>query len=148
MTEGDIHTILDNCLIMLQNKTRGRIEIFKEYTDSQYKLECNEGRMHQAFLNILSNAVQSIRNEGKIVIKTSIEGGNLEVSVTDTGCGISEENLPRIFDPFFTTREPGKGTGLGLAITYNIINEHNGKIICHSKMNEGTVFFVTLPVKI
>jgi len=96
----------------------------------------------------LSNAVQSIKKEGKILIKTSIKGGNLEVLVSDTGCGISEENLARIFDPFFTTKEPGKGTGLGLSITYNIINEHNGRIICHSKMNEGTEFFVTLPAKI
>jgi len=148
MTKGNIHAIIDNCLIMLQNRTRDKIEISKEYTDKKYVLECNEGRMHQAFLNILSNAVQSIKKEGKILIKTSIKGGNLEVLVSDTGCGISEENLARIFDPFFTTKEPGKGTGLGLSITYNIINEHNGKIICHSKVNEGTKFFVTLPAKI
>jgi PAS domain S-box-containing protein len=148
MTKGNIHTIIDNCLNMLQNKTRDRIEIYREYTETEYVLECNEGRMHQAILNILGNAVQSIRSEGRISIKTSITGEKLEISISDTGCGISEENIPRIFDPFFTTRETGAGAGLGLYITYNIINEHNGNIYCHSKLNEGTEFIITLPAKI
>jgi signal transduction histidine kinase len=104
--------------------------------------------MHQAFLNILANAVQAIKDEGKIKIKTSIVGDNLQISIKDSGCGISDENLARIFDPFFTTKEPGKGTGLGLSITYNIINEHNGKIHCHSNLNEGAEFIIALPIKI
>jgi PAS domain S-box-containing protein len=147
MTNCNIHNIIDNCLIMLQSRTRDRIEIVREYTGKEFVFECNEGRIHQAFLNILANAVQSISFEGKISIRTALSEEKLEISISDSGCGISEENLARIFDPFFTTKDPGKGTGLGLSITYNIINEHKGKINCISKVNEGTEFIITFPVK-
>ena len=148
MTRCNIHLVIDNCLVMLQNNTRHRITVNRQYTDKEYELICNEGRMHQAFLNLLANAVQSIKDEGNISIKTSISGEKLEISISDDGCGISEDNLARIFDPFFTTKEPGSGTGLGLSITYNIINEHNGSIKCNSKLNKGTEFIVTFPAKI
>jgi PAS domain S-box-containing protein len=147
MTRCNIHLIIDNCLVMLQNNTRHRITVNREYTGKEYELICNEGRMHQAFLNILANAVQSIKNEGKISIKTSITGETFQISISDNGCGITEKNVARIFDPFFTTKDPGMGIGLGLSITYNIINEHNGSIICNSILNEGTEFIVTLPAK-
>jgi signal transduction histidine kinase len=66
----------------------------------------------------------------------------------DTGCGISEENLPKILDPFFTTKGPGKGTGLGLSITYNILKEHDGSIEFESKLGEGTTTKITLPINV
>ncbi|MCP3941735.1 MAG: hypothetical protein GY710_09680 [Desulfobacteraceae bacterium] len=72
---------------------------------------------------------------------------NVVVVISDTGCGIEEKYFLKIFDPFFTTREIGKGTGLGLNISYNIIKEHNGKIDVKSKIDEGTTFTITLPIK-
>jgi PAS domain S-box-containing protein len=148
MTKCDIHLVIDNCLVMLQNQTKNRITITKDYINRPFVLICNEGKMHQAILNLIANAVQSIEKEGSISIRTSFVRDHLELSISDTGCGISEENISRIFDPFFTTKETGKGTGLGLSITYNIIHEHNGSIHCNSKMNEGTIFIVNLPVQI
>jgi len=148
MTLCDIHIIIDNCLVLLHNQTKNRIIIDKDYTKEPFELTCNEGKIHQAILNLLANSVQSIGKEGTISIRTSLAGEKLELIIADTGHGISEENISRIFDPFFTTKEPGKGTGLGLSITYNIILEHNGEINCISKLNEGTQFIIYLPVRI
>ncbi len=145
--EYDIHSIIDHCLVMLQNEIKNRIEIKLEYTQIPFKLTGNEGKLHQAFLNILANAVQAIEGSGKITIKTQIDKETIAVKITDTGCGITKENLTRIFDPFFTTKEPGKGTGLGLSITYNIIKEHQGTITCNSTVNAGTTFVIQLPAQ-
>ena len=68
------------------------------------------------------------------------------LEVSDTGCGIPEENMHRIFDPFFTTKEPGKGTGLGLSTSYGIIKENGGDISVKDTGPDGTVFIVELPL--
>jgi signal transduction histidine kinase len=68
------------------------------------------------------------------------------LEVSDDGCGIAEEDLPRIFDPFFTTKGRGKGTGLGLSITYGIVQEHGGALTCDSVVGQGTRFTLTLPL--
>jgi signal transduction histidine kinase len=67
------------------------------------------------------------------------------VEVTDTGCGISPDDLPRIFDPFFTTKQPGHGTGLGLSISHSIVKDHGGGIWAKSSLGAGATLFVTLP---
>lgn len=134
----NIHTIIDNCLVMLQNETKNRIEIEKNYTPLTYSLSANEGKMHQAMLNILSNACHAIETKGKIVIVTNLKAEILTISITDNGAGMSKEVLSKVFDPFFTTKDPGKGTGLGLSITYNIIKEHGGEIEIKSTPGIGT----------
>jgi len=144
--QSNIHAIIDNCLIMLQNETKNRIEILKNYTSIPCCLYGNEGKLHQAMLNILANAVQAISDKGTITITTEVDGQKLCISIADDGCGISLEAMPKIFDPFYTTKEPGKGTGLGLAITYNIINEHNGKIEFDSTPKIGTQVKITFPL--
>jgi len=68
--------------------------------------------------------------------------------VTDTGGGIPEENLGKVFNPFFTTKPLGKGTGLGLSIVYGIIKMHRGQIFVKSQMGKGTIFTITLPIKL
>ena len=144
--ECDIHPIIDNCLVILQNEMRNRIQIERNYTRDRYILLGNEGKLHQVFLNILHNASYAIADKGIISISTRVKDNDLIIDICDNGCGISEENLNKIMDPFFTTKEPGKGTGLGLAITYNIIQEHNGKITCESQVNVGTKFEIKFPV--
>jgi len=107
----------------------------------------NCGQLHQVFINILVNACQAIENKGIITIRTENNNDFASIRITDTGCGISEENLPKITDPFFTTKEPGKGTGLGLSITYNIIQAHGGKINFQSEVGVGTSVLITLPTR-
>jgi signal transduction histidine kinase len=71
----------------------------------------------------------------------------IEIKITDTGCGIAEENLGKLFSPFFTTKALGKGTGLGLSIVYGIIKMHRGNIFVQSKLGEGATFTVVLPIQ-
>lgn len=146
ITECNIHDIIDNCLNILGNQIRNIISIEKNYTTKNFLLKCNEGKMHQAILNIITNALQSIEGKGDIKIRTKTRNKQLQIQITDNGCGISEENLSKIFDPFFTTKDPGKGTGLGLSITYNIIEEHNGNIKINSELYSGTTVIITLPI--
>ncbi|MBU8891746.1 MAG: PAS domain S-box protein [Bacteroidales bacterium] len=146
VSECDIHTIVDNCLEILRNQIHNRIDVKKTYTQTSHTLYGNEGKLHQAMLNILSNAVQAINDEGTINIKTSISVQKLTILVSDTGCGISDEDIPKIFDPFFTTKEPGQGTGLGLSITHNILEEHNGNIEFESNVGHGSSVKITLPL--
>jgi signal transduction histidine kinase len=132
---------------MLNNQYKNRIDIIKQYSHNVIDILANEGQIHQVFLNILSNAVQAIENSGSIIINTKIEENSAIITISDTGMGITEENLLNIFDPFFTTKEPGKGTGLGLSIAKNIITHHKGTISCTSKINQGTEFQIKLPLK-
>jgi signal transduction histidine kinase len=148
LTRCNIHEIIDNCLIMLQSETKARIEIKKSYSEDVTEVYGNEGELHQAMLNILVNAIQAIGKEGMITISTRVVQGTIEISVSDSGCGIDEQHLGRIFDPFFTTKEPGLGTGLGLSITYNIIMKHNGSVTCRSKKSEGSEFIINLPLNV
>lgn len=143
----NIHTILDSCLIMVNSQTKNRITVEKEYYASDLNILCNEGQIHQAFLNIIVNAIHSIESKGSLKVSTKHQGSSVCITVADSGCGISKENLLRITDPFFTTKPAGKGTGLGLSITYNIISEHNGTIEFESELNLGTTVKVILPIK-
>jgi signal transduction histidine kinase len=145
-TPCDIHVIIDNCLVMIQNQLKYKVEIHKQFTEKNYNFVGNEGKLHQAFLNILMNASQAIEDKGMILIQTNINKRNLIITFTDNGIGIKEENLPKITDPFFTTKEAGKGTGLGLWITYNIIKEHQGTLTFKSKPGTETKVIITLPL--
>ncbi|HAN17336.1 MAG: hypothetical protein A2X13_00635 [Bacteroidetes bacterium GWC2_33_15] len=142
----DIHSIIDNCLVMLQNQIKYKIEIIKSYTTEPHLLICNEGKLHQVILNILTNAVQSINEKGTISIKTKVDKGKIEIAITDSGCGMRDDIIPKIMDPFFTTKEAGEGTGLGLSITYNILQEHDGTIEFESQLNKGTTVKINLPL--
>jgi len=110
-------------------------------------LLCQPGHMNQLLLNLLVNARQAIGSgHGVIRIETALAGQDIQIRVSDTGCGIPPGNLPRIFDPFFTTRDVGKGAGLGLAVCRDIVHTHGGRIDVESRIGEGTTFTVYLPV--
>jgi len=141
-----IHDILENCLVMLHNKLKKRITIIREYDQPNSTVKGNSGRLHQAFLNLLSNAEQAIKGKGTITIKTKESQDTLWVIIQDTGKGIRRENMGKIGDPFFTTKPPGEGTGLGLYITFDIIAEHKGQITFDSETDKGTQFIVKLPI--
>ena len=103
--------------------------------------------LQQVFTNFILNAQQSMPAGGQLLIvaeNVPDEQIWVRIDFTDTGCGISQENLNRIFEPFFTTKTD-KGTGLGLFISYQIIHEHKGKIQVKSEVGKGTTFTVFLP---
>jgi len=106
------------------------------------------------FLNLITNALDAMPQGGVLTIKTrqvpppfsSEDGRWLEISITDTGIGITEESKKRIFDPFFTTKKMGEGTGLGLPICEKIIKEHSGRIEVESEVGKGSTFSIFIPV--
>ena len=106
------------------------------------------------FLNLITNALDAMPQGGVLTIKTrqtpptllSEDGRWLEISITDTGIGITEESKKRIFDPFFTTKKMGEGTGLGLAICEKIVKEHSGKIDLESEVGKGSTFSILIPI--
>ncbi len=109
-------------------------------------IKCNTQRIGQVFINLLVNAAQAIKEKGTIHVRTFNNGKNIGIEVKDSGMGIPPENLSKIFDAFFTTKPVGQGTGLGLSLSYDIIKKHGGDIKVRSKLGEGTVFTVILPV--
>ncbi|MBN1415798.1 MAG: hypothetical protein JW973_11910 [Bacteroidales bacterium] len=147
VTRCDIHTIIDNCLMILNNQVKYRVEIRKDYTNESYLLTGNEGKLHQAILNILINASQAIEEKGIISVSTQIKHQQLFIKISDTGCGVNPKDLPRITDPFFTTKDPGQGIGLGLSIAYNIVHDHSGTIEFESTLGKGTNVTIMLPVE-
>ena len=107
------------------------------------------------FLNLITNALDAMPNGGALTIKTQHissppstgdRDGWVQISIADTGIGITGESKKRIFDPFFTTKKLGEGTGLGLAICEKIIKEHSGRLDVESEVGKGSTFFVRVPV--
>lgn len=145
-SECKIHSIIDNCLVMVNNELKYRIEVNKKYTRKDLSVFGNEGRLHQVFLNVLTNAIHAIKERGTITIFTERREDRCYVIITDTGCGISSEVIHKITDPFFTTKDPGKGTGLGLSITYNILKDYDGTIEFESEEGKGTKVIISLPL--
>jgi len=143
----DIHLIINNCLLILNNQLENKIEVQKNFTNEVFSVTGNVGKLHQVFINILSNSIHAIEHEGKISITTYKQEGNIIIEIIDTGVGISKTNLKKITDPFYTTKDPGKGTGLGLSIAYRIIQDHKGKIEFQSELTKGTSVKINLPTQ-
>ncbi len=107
----------------------------------------NPRNLQQVFLNLCLNGIQAMPDGGVLGVRARVDGESLvRVEVSDTGVGISSENLGRIFEPFFTTKEAGKGTGLGLTVVQSIVEKHGGRIAVDSGPGKGTTFTVFLPV--
>ncbi len=108
-------------------------------------------QLQQVFLNLITNAIDAHESKsyGSVAVSSTFleSEGVVEIVVSDTGCGISEENLAKVFDPFFTTKPVGRGTGLGLSICYSIIRRLGGQIQVKSVVNQGTDFTIRLPLR-
>ena len=146
--ECNIHSIIENCLAILYNQYKNRIDVKKKLNAKKNCIQGNVGKLHQVFINIISNAIQSISDKGEIRIKTEVENNYIRIEISDTGCGIERVNMDKITDPFFTTKDPGKGTGLGLSISYSIIEEHHGKLKFQSEIKKGTIVKIDFPLKL
>lgn len=108
-------------------------------------VQISADQLKQVVLNMVRNAEDVMPQGGDLVIRTTRKGPAVEVSITDTGCGIRHEYLERLFEPFFTTKEKGRGLGLGLSISYGIIKSVNGRIDVESEVGRGSTFRVSLP---
>jgi len=140
----DINREIDNVLNVLEPQ----LDLMKITTDLKPLplIMADSEQIQQVIMDMLTNSIQSVIMDGKIIIKTAAKNDHIEISITDNGCGIPQENIGRIFDPFFTTKKPGEGTGLGLSICYGIIKKHNGSIDVKSEIGAGTTFTIRLPI--
>jgi signal transduction histidine kinase len=130
-------------LIREEASARG-ITIETKWRLSQVIIPMDINKLQQAFLNLIKNAMESIPAEGNIIITVDREGKNyIVVSISDTGCGMTAEEIERIFSPEYTTKE--KGLGLGVTLASEIIRGHGGDIRVISRKGEGTTFEVILP---
>ena len=151
-TEIDVHDDLDVALLLLNSRHsrhKDSVKISKKFAEGSPKIDGFNGQLSQAFLNIVSNSIDSVVHKGKggeIDIETSIKGLQIEVKIKDNGIGMSAEDMQKIFDPFYTTKKIGEGTGLGLSITYGIVERHGGTITVNSEVGEGAEFIVNLPL--
>jgi two-component system, sensor histidine kinase ChiS len=145
--EADIHLGLDSTLTLLQSRTRGNINVLREYGDVP-EISCRHDQMNQVFMKILSNAIDAIDERGTIAIITTVEKPWVIVKIQDDGRGIPQENLEKIFDPGFTTKGVGVGTGLSLSICYNIMQSHGGLIHVTSEPAKGTEVTISIPINL
>ncbi len=142
LKECIITDILDETLGFLSsNLLKNKIEVQKDYQENP-SLWVDKNQLKQAFLNIFLNSIQAMPEGGVITVKTSKSAENFLIAISDTGCGISKENLNHLFDPFFTTKE--SGTGLGLSIVHGIITKHGGTIHAESELGKGTLIRISL----
>ncbi len=145
LKKSDVNESIESTLTLLHSMYKDKIEIVIDFGEIP-EIECLPGQINQVFMNILSNAIQSIKEKGTIFIKTWQENDIVKISIKDTGVGMSSETKMKVFDPFFTTKEVGKGTGLGLSISFGIIKKHHGKIEVNSETGEGSEFIISLPI--
>ncbi len=153
----DIHPLIDERLEFCQSDlTSSKITVKKNYGPGLPKVKVSSSHIQQVFLNLITNAAQSMvtLGGGTLTISTLCIDRNDETGTTryflisfkDTGIGIKKDNLDHIFDPFFTTKDIGKGTGLGLTVSYGIVQRHNGEILASSAgENQGAEFRVLIP---
>jgi signal transduction histidine kinase len=151
--EINIYENIEATLVILRNQYKDKIEIIRDYDQDIYNIKCFPGKLNQVFINLISNAIHAIKKKNNlqgsyIKIKTTLinEKKEICIAISDNGIGIKEENVHKIFDPFFTTKEIGEGTGLGLSITMGIIKDHQGRIELKTQYEEGTTFFIYLPL--
>ena len=142
----DLHRCIDSTLNVAWNELKYKAEINKQYGDIP-QVFCMGSQLNQVFLNLLVNAAHAIDNRGTISITTAREEDRVRITVSDTGCGMNDEQLRRVFEQFFTTKPVGKGTGLGMSLSYGIIDKHDGKIEVESTEGEGTTFNIWLPIE-
>ncbi|MDP3181871.1 MAG: ATP-binding protein [Desulfobaccales bacterium] len=142
----DLEGVINRSLEFLQPEIERRgITVTRQYQLNGRALSVDPDLLHQAFLNILLNAIQAMPHGGQLIVSTRVarNGQGGEIRFEDHGEGIDHETLKKIFNPFFTTKE--KGSGLGLPIVKSIIESHQGTIKIDSTLGQGTTVTISLP---
>jgi len=158
---SDINRLVEETAQLIgQSAQVADIDIITDLDEQLPAVWIDEDLVKQVIMNMLVNAQHSIEGGGAITIRTRVREGEdrqgadaeaglepmVEITINDTGCGISKDNLQRIFDPFFTTKGVGKGTGLGLSVSHGTIEAHGGQIEVESRVGVGTEFRVYIPL--
>jgi len=142
--------IIDRSLSLITHDLEMKGVVVKKSIEPNLpRVQCDFQQIQQSLLNLMYNASDAMADGGTLTVAAGKKAGAerfVEVMVSDTGCGITEQDKEKIFDPFFTTKEEGKGVGLGLSVVYGIITRHSGTIEVETKPGKGSTFKVSLPL--
>lgn len=145
LEEGDIIIILKKACSFLEKKFASqKVKLNTDFPDKLPSVMLDEDQIYGVFLNLMLNSLEAMQEGGELNVNTKIINKEIEIIISDTGSGISEENLKKIFNPFFTTKE--KGTGLGLSLVHQVINSHQGNIKINSIIGKGTQVVMHFPL--
>jgi signal transduction histidine kinase len=150
LTDIDVNGLITEVVTLLNNEAKKKEIEFDLKLDPSLSLgKMDKEKFRQVLLNLVLNAIHAT-DRGKITLSTAVRQDELrrvylEITVADTGVGISEENLHNLFNPFFTTKK-AEGTGLGLMTCHHIIEEHRGNIDVRSELGKGTTVVLQIPV--
>jgi two-component system, NtrC family, sensor kinase len=142
---ADINAILENTLNLVGSEIMRKAALIKDLGELP-KVKCYAEELSQVFINLVSNALDAIKTQGEITVRTYAKGDRVVIKVKDTGIGMTPEQLPKIFDPFYSTQGVGRSRGLGLSISYGIVKKHGGEIKVESEPGQGSTFTIELPV--
>ncbi|MEA1972059.1 MAG: ATP-binding protein [Candidatus Cloacimonadota bacterium] len=148
--EISINVILNEVMFFISTHAKkNHVEVITNFTKNLPHVNALKNKMEQVFLNIIMNAFDAMPDGGKLSIESKLgkQKRTIEIIISDTGTGMSENAITNIFNPFFTTKPSGKGTGLGMYISNEVVKEHNGKILVESKLKKGAKFIISLPIK-
>jgi signal transduction histidine kinase len=126
-----------------QLQEKNQIAVRTELADALPEISADPDLLHRALQNLLLNAIDAMPQGGELAIRTATLGDRVEISVSDTGSGLTQEECERLFTPYYTTKQ--HGTGLGLAIVQSVVSDHGGKISVESTKEKGTTFRIELP---
>ena len=140
----NINTIVEEAVRFFALEIKDRdIVVEQELRSDLPLLELDRDQMKQAFYNVIKNSFEAMKSRGILRIRTDLDESHVIVRFTDTGGGISAENLSRVFEPYFTTKT--SGTGLGLLIVRRIVREHGGELSIESSEGKGLTLTIRLP---
>jgi PAS domain S-box-containing protein len=143
-----INDILRSVILLCRHRMQlQNIAIDEKLDPDLPEITGDYNQIQQCIMNVIFNAMEAMPDGGKLTLSTSFKRKNrmLHISISDTGCGIPEENLSVIFEPFFSTKEESQGVGLGLSVVYGIIREHQGSIYVESEVGTGSTFTIRFP---
>jgi PAS domain S-box-containing protein len=142
----DVHTGIEDTLVLLNHKFRDGVKVVRDYDRSIPNILALASELNQVWTNLIDNAVDAMDGNGVLVIRTSQSDRFVVIEIEDDGPGIPEEIQSRIFDPFFTTKEVGKGTGLGLDVVRRIVTKRSSGTIDLTSEPGRTIFRICLPI--
>ena len=143
----DINDLIRTTIKLAGTVFRRRIDIQTDF-EALPEVECYPGLLNRVFLNLVVNAGQAIEGEGRITVRTRLDGDSVHIAVEDNGSGIPLEIRSKIFAAGFTTKPLGEGTGLGLSISREIVEEtHGGTLSFESEVGKGTTFHIRIPIE-
>lgn len=148
LSKIDIKETIQNSISLVEHSLKKEGIDFKSSIEDELPFLAGDSlKLMQVLVNLIRNSIDAVERNGRIELSACHSGGHVVFSVSDNGCGIAKEAMPRLFDPFYTTKPVGKGTGLGLSVCYGIVEEFGGTIQVESADGMGTTVQISIPAE-